>query len=145
MKTCLILMLFLTFSQINAQELKASAVPDPVRKEFAKKYPDMYVYEWEWKRKKGLYKAEFATSGSEYEAYFSPDGKWILTERDISFQQIPQKIIDAIKSSEFSDWKIDDVKEINTPEHSLKYQIEMEKGKSEVYLYFLSDGTRLKQ
>ncbi len=126
-----------------AQELKPEKVPEAVRAEFARKHPGMYVYEWEWKRKKELYKAEFAVNGSEHEAYFKSSGEWVYTEKEIPYTQVPDNVIRALRNSEYSEWKIDDTEELSTPEYPLLYKIEVEKGKSEADLYFLPDGTRI--
>lgn len=127
----------------SSQDLRPGDVPEAVRAEFTKKYPNMYVYEWEWKRKKGLYKAEFAINGFEHEAYFKPNGEWAYTEKEISYLQLPEKVIHSIRNSEYSNWKLDDIEEYNTPEHPVVYKVELEKGKAEVDLYFLPDGTQI--
>ncbi len=124
----------------HSQELKESQVPQAVKDSFTAKYSNTYVYEWEWKKKEKLYEAEFMLKGNKYEAYFTPDGQWIRTERDIKKRELPQAVKDAIAQSEYADWEIDDVEEHSTPKYEVVYEVEVEKGKQETYLYFLPDG-----
>lgn len=124
-----------------SQELKENQIPQAVKDSFAAKYSNTYVYEWEWKKKEKLYEAEFMLKGNKYEAYFMPDGQWIRTERDIKKRELPKAIKDAIAQSEYADWEIDDVEEHSTPKYEVVYEVEVEKGKQETYLYFLPDGS----
>lgn len=143
----LVVFFFLSWMGLSAQHTKEGPVPKAVIATFNEKYPDTYVYEWEWKKKEGLYEAEFFLKGIKYEAYFTPEGQWQLTERDISRDLVPEAVMDSLFSSEYANWKIDDIEEHSTPEHPLFYEIEVKmKGpKREVYLYYLPDGALLKK
>lgn len=137
--------LFLFFNaaysgKASGSDLRPSEVPEKVKKSFDARYPDTYVYEWEWKRKQGLYEAEFIHKGKKYEAFFTPSGKWVRTERDMKKDEVPRIIYDRLQNSEYAGWEIDDVEEHSTPEYDLVYKIELEKGKQEIYLYLLPDG-----
>lgn len=126
-----------------SQELKESEVPKVVRDSFRAKYPDVYVYEWEWKKKKRVFEAEFMIEGEEYEAYFTRDGVWIKTERDIKGFEVPQNVWDSLDKTEYAHWKIDDIEEHSTPKYKLIYEIEVKTKrpyKRKVYLYFLPNG-----
>lgn len=139
-----LLFLFIGYTEIHAQELKENEVPKEVVATLKKMYPNVFVHEWEWKKKKQIYEAEFMMDGSEYEAYFKPDGKWMYTERDIKVQDLPTAVFTSFKNSEYSDWKIDDIEEHQTPEYAILYEIEVKKKekkkKRKVYLYYLPDG-----
>lgn len=140
--TYLFLTLSLFVGSVNAysQDLKESEVPPAVRATFKKLHPDTYVHEWDYSRKKQQYDAEFISKGIKYEAYFKRDGPWIRTERDITKADLPQAVLASVAKTQYAAWKIDDVEEHQSPEHSLFYEIEVEQGKQEVYLYFLPDG-----
>ncbi len=124
---------------VTAQTVKESKVPAAVRDSFKKQHPDMYVYEWEFKKKKQLYEAEFLNKGVKHEAHFTPDGKWLLTKRDIKKKDLPAKILQAIAGSKYSSWEIDDAEEQQTPA-GLVYKVEVEQGKQELYLYITAEG-----
>ena len=138
----LLLALFLFEGSLNAysQDLKESEVPTAVTATFKKLHPDTYVHEWEYSRKNQQYEAEFILKGTRYEAYFTRDGQWLRTERDIMKADLPQEVLAGLAKTEYAAWKIDDVEEHQSPEHALFYEIEVEQGKQEVYLYFLPDG-----
>jgi len=123
-----------------AQDLKESEVPEIVRDRFKEKHPNVYVYEWEWKKKKMVYKAAFIIKGSKYEGYFTKEGVWIKTKRDLKTEDIPQKIRDGLSETAYAAWKIDDVEEHSTPRYELVYQIEVKSNKQKVLLYFAPDG-----
>ncbi|MFD2920136.1 PepSY-like domain-containing protein [Terrimonas rubra] len=124
---------------VTAQTVKESKVPAAVKESFKKQHPDMYVYEWEFKKKKQLYEAEFLHKGAKHEAHFTPDGKWLLTKRDIKRKDLPAKILQAIAGSQYSHWEIDDAEEQQTPS-GLVYKVEVEQGKQELYLYITAEG-----
>lgn len=137
----LLLIFTLLFSSLHAQEVRSNQVPQQVLKSFSEKHPDRFAYDWEWKRKKELYRAKFIHAESKYKAYFTADGTWRLTKREISYYLLPEIVQNAIKNSTYSSWEVDDVEEHSSPEHSVFYEIELENRKQEVLLYYLPDGT----
>lgn len=142
----LFLVLFLSVGGTSScsQDLKEGQVPAVVRATFKKLHPDTYVHEWELIKKTQLYEAEFILKGTKYEAYFTRDGQWVRTERDIKKTEIPQQVLASLAKTEYATWEIDDVEEHQSPEHKLFYEIEVEQGRQETYLYFLPDGKLLR-
>lgn len=134
---------FFAFVANSFSQLSANNVPEEVKKSFAKKYPNMYVYEWEFKKKTGEYEAEFIQNGLKYEALYTPVGKWVKTARELKKEDLPQVVWEAIAKSDYAGWKVDDIEEVSSPGHSLFYEIEMKLQKQKVYLYFLADGTAI--
>jgi hypothetical protein len=138
---------FITFIivllSINAfgQNLEENQVPKIIKDSFKQKYPDAYVYEWEYKRQHKIYEAEFIAKGNKYESYFTHEGVWVKTERDIKKEELPQNIWEALTKTEYAHWKVDDIEEHNTPEHGILYELELKDSKKKVYLYFLPDGS----
>ena len=136
-------MIVLSSNMVSGQDLKESEVPQIVRDSFKVKYPNVFVYEWEWKKKKNAYEAEFIMKGSKYEALFLANGVWIFTERDVRKEEVPQAVWSSLSSSEYANWEIDDIEEHSTPTHDVFYEIEVKSytpQKRKVYLYFLPDG-----
>lgn len=129
-----------------AQDLKEHEVPKLVKTGFSKKYPNVYVYNWEWKKKKQVYEAEFKIKGEKYEAYFTDTGTWVKTERDLKEKEIPAVIWNHIKTTEYADWKVEDTEEHSTPQYKLLYEIELKikkPKKKKVYLYYLPNGNQV--
>ncbi len=129
----------------RAEDVKESKVPAAVRAAYKSKYASLPATEWEWKKKEGQYKAEFMRDGREYEAYFTTAGKWLYTESDLKNELLPQPIKDYIAGSKYAGWELDDVEERSSPEHSLFYKVEVEQGNDEMNLYFLANGTLIKE
>ncbi len=125
------------------QELKEKNVPLEVRSAMKQKFPDAYVYEWEWIKKEKLYEAEFMHKGYKHEAFFSQDGKWTRTEKEIAMKDLPPAVVEAFSKTEYALWRLDDVKEIITSKNQVIYNIEVEQGRREVELYFTKDGQLL--
>lgn len=121
------------------QDLALRDVPEKVRNAFDSRYPDSYVYEWEYKKKTGFYEAEFMYKGFKYEAYFTKEGVWVATEKEIGKKDLPEAVLNALEA-EYGDWKIDEVTEHETEKIPVMYEIEIKKGKRELEVYFLPDG-----
>ena len=125
-----------------AQDLRESQVPESVRQGFKNKYGGSYVYEWEYKRKAKEYEAEFMLNGEKYDAYFSTSGQWLRSERDIRRNEVPEAVYAAVRNSEYGRWEIDDIELVETPEHPILYQVEVESPTSgrERYLWITPSG-----
>ena len=142
-KIILVVTLFFSLSA-NAQDLTYKQIPNEVHQEFAKLYPDMFAYEWEYKKKEGVYRAQFIDNGQEFEAYFMPDGRWVKTEGEIKKEKLPQDIWKSLSESNYQNWKVDDIDLLQTPKFPVLYKLEMKNGKQKIYLYFLPNGTEVK-
>lgn len=136
-----ILLLTLTFIQTAfCQELRESEVPKTIVEQFKKKYPNVYVYEWEFDKKKMIYEAEFIMKGHKHEAVFTPQGEWIKTERDIEIEEVPQLVLDSFSKTSYSNWKVEDYEIHSTSKYELVYVIEVKSNKQKALLYFLPSG-----
>jgi hypothetical protein len=58
-------------------------VPNAVENNFRQKFPHASAVKWE-KESKSEYEATFTNEGKKCSASFSPDGKWMETETEIS-------------------------------------------------------------
>lgn len=68
---------------------------------------------------------------------------WMSTEWDVSYQDLPQAVKDAIKDSAYSNFRIDDAEYVQTPTQNY-YQLELEQGETEVTIRFAEDGEIVK-
>ena len=141
-KIILICSMFFAFSA-QAQDLNSSNIPTAVHQAFSKRYPNMFAYEWKYKKKKGHYRAEFIDNGMELEAYFAPDGTWIQTKTEIKKAQLPQEIWKSLSKTDYQNWKVDDIDRLQTPKYPIVYKLEMKNGKQKIYLYFLANGKQV--
>lgn len=134
---------FLYCHFVEAQELKASKVPEAVRSQLKSRYPDVFVYEWEWKKKEKLYEAEFIINGITYEAYYTAEGEWVRTERGLTKSELPEAVLESLKRSSYADREIKDVEVHSTPKHERIYEVELKFKKQKIKLYWLPDGSRI--
>ncbi len=116
--------LFLKYKLIG-QNLSEAELPSAVRENFKAKYPDVYVYKWEWKKKKQIYEAEYISKGSKYKTYYTANGEWVKTKRDIKKEEVPQEVWKGFSESEYVKWEIDDIEEHSIPKYDLVYEMEV--------------------
>lgn len=109
---------------------------------FNEMYPSASGVKWEMER--GYYIADFWMNGYEAEACFDKQYKWIMTEFDIHFNDLPEAVRNSYSSSEYSDWRIDDIDKFDYADSETEYLIEIEKGNRELNLVYAADGSLIK-
>ena len=122
----------------NAQKVNEKDVPSAVVNAFKVKYPGATAKKWE--KEEGAYETETMLKGKECEVAFNADGTWLETEREIKTKELPQAVKDGLAKSQYKDWEVEEAVEIESPAYKLAYELEMEKGKEKVSLYFTPDG-----
>ena len=120
-------------------------VPAAVEAAFADRYGGHGRVDWDAERG-GYCVAEFYMDGRECEAWYSPDGSWMMTEVDYgrNLQALPQAVQDGYNATTYAQdgWRIDDIDEIQRPGYENVYKIEVEKdGQPDRDLYFDLGGT----
>lgn len=115
---------------------------EPVVRTFNQMFP--LAQRVEWKTAGNYIVADFYYENQEKDAWFDKNGKWYMTETDLSFEALPEKIKTAFSNSEYSSWKVDDVDLLERIEMEKIYLIEVEQGNVERDLYYTEDGTLLK-
>lgn len=137
MKTLNILIFFLLVTTISvAQNLNPSELPEAVQNAFMQ--DNAKGTDVEWKRDMENYKVEFDIGRMEHEIWFTPSGKVIKTEQEMTEADLPQTIRDVIKSK-YKGYNVDDV-EMMWQNDTTTYEVELEKGKEEWELVFDSKG-----
>lgn len=120
--------------------------PEAVKTAFEAKYPGLKVSEWE--KKSGYMVAEFRQDGKESEAWFTTSGTWTMTETDLGrdLNALPEAVRSSFQATEYavSPWRLDDVDRIERPALTTVYKLEVEKGETDVDLYFDADGILFK-
>lgn len=107
------------------------------------KYPNAKKVEWE--TKSGYKVADFNLDSKEVEAWFSPDGEWVMTETNIPYNELPQTVQTSFKGSTYANWRIDDVDKLERSNAETIYIIEVEQGETDIDLYYSEDGTLIKE
>jgi len=99
---------FNTFAQ------KTDGVPQNVLAAFAAKYPGAQVKNW--KEKKGISTVKFTMDGKKYQATYSQEGNWLMTERTLRhISSLPQDVRLFLKTNGYASWNVDDMKKIHLP------------------------------
>ena len=109
----------------------------------------------EWTSKNGYFVAKFnmpatrsASSGHDYAAWFSSTGKWCMTESEITYEMLPEAVKKAFSSSEYANWRIDDIDRLERAGMEIIYVIEVETRsgnvEKEADIYFSADGVIIK-
>ncbi|MDR2928368.1 MAG: PepSY-like domain-containing protein [Cytophagaceae bacterium] len=108
---------------------------------FISMYPEAQRVTWE--HEGAYYVADFLLNSIACEAWFSNSAEWRMTESDITYEMLPQAVKTVFEAGEYANWRIDDIDMIERNTETV-YVIEVEKGKYEVDLYYLPDGTLIK-
>ncbi|MDH6358579.1 PepSY-like domain-containing protein [Parabacteroides sp. PF5-9] len=110
---------------------------------FNLQYPNAERVEWETKA--GFKVADFILNTHQTEAWFDYDGSWLLTETDLTFNELPAEVQKSFNESPYQSWHIDDVDQLERVNAALIYVIEVEQGKEEYDLYYSEEGTLIKE
>jgi len=109
---------------------------------FQQMYPEASRVEWE--SKQGYKVADFRLQNKETEAWFDQSAKWMMTETDLLYTDLPIVVRTAFEASEYATWRVDDVDKIERLNSETVYVIEVESGKQEYDLYYGEDGSLIK-
>lgn len=107
-------------------------VPSEILRVLKNAFPelDLSQVEWEWEIPHKIYEAEFTYQDSEYEVEITVSGHHLLTEKEISDEEIPAHIKSACKRK-FRSWEIEEVEEVVYDNGDVYYEIELSKEKDE--------------
>jgi len=126
-------------SCVNAQDLKASAVPAVVKATLVKKYPTASKVNWE--KENGNYEANWGgKSGEDNAVLITPAGVFIEIVNAISISQLPPKVAPYIKLH-YKGAKITEAGKVTDAKGTLTYEAQVN-GKD---LIFDSDGNFMKK
>jgi len=91
------------------------------------------------------HKAEFFMGGSSFKITFDSGGNWVKSKVKIRFtKSINKNVIEAIKNSEFEDWKIIK-KELSEKPGSLVYEFKFQKDQEVYEVKYDSSGKLVKK
>lgn len=122
-------------------------VPSSVKKVFEQKVSNAKDVEWEYDGEEKLWEVEYEIGKSEFTSAFDENGKWVETEKEIKFSELPEAIKETLKS-DFSDYEVEEIEFVETPEGKFyEVEVELEKDDKEVEfdLLFSPDGKVVKK
>jgi len=116
------IMLLSLFALVSCATAFAANPPQAVLAAFQQKFPNAQDVDWS-KEKNGDWEAEFELSGShEMSANFSADGRWIETETEIAFSELPAPVIAALRGK-----KVKEAARIEKADGSTVYEAEVKR------------------
>ena len=123
----------------------AAAVPEIVERAFQQKYGDDAEPEWEVDSN-GFWEAKFEMEGGKGKgkarADFTVEGKWVETEVNVEFDELPDAVQQAVRS-EFGDRELAELEEVDSAAKGRFFDIEFkEKGPNEDVEY-TPEGQRM--
>jgi hypothetical protein len=124
------------------QKIAPEKVPAPVKKAFTEKFPA--AIDATYKISNNCYKVIFNDKGVETCANYSPTGKWLQTETEISESDLPKEVTASI-AKDFADFKISAVTKIETPDKPLFYTMDLKRGNEGYNAQFSPKGDVLKK
>jgi len=137
-KLALMMVAAMITSLTFAQKLQENDVPAPVKTAFQKNFPQAKVEKWE---KEGVnFEAEFELNKSEQSVLFDAQGGIIETEIEIEISELPNGIVDYVKTN-YKGQSVKEAAKISDTKGTLTYEAEI-KGMD---LLFDSNGKFIKE
>lgn len=133
---CYSLMAMILFAGCNTTA--KGQVPKEVKATFKSMYPKENDPDWH-KDKNGNFESNFKKDGKHYKADFSPDGKWLETERRILKKDLPNVIREKI-DKDFKDYKLVEIEEVDHNSKGRFYDVELKKDGKKKDVEFNAQG-----
>jgi hypothetical protein len=131
--------LFLGFSVcLMGISFAQDAVPQMAKDHFASTYPGATNAKWDIE-KDGI-EVEFELNGVKWEGMYDATGNWKKTKRELKKDEVPQVVMDGLKSSEYGTWDADDPHEYQTPIHKSLYGFEIKKSGEKRKVFLTPEG-----
>ncbi len=116
-------------------------IPEAVKETFSSQYPGAENVTYE----DNLISVQvhFQVNGEKMVAAYNNKGRWKDTEKDWSFDQLPETVKDGFQKSKYAEWKVSEVKMIYRPAGSDRYRIKVEKNDIQKKNVFFNKAGRL--
>jgi hypothetical protein len=116
-------------------------IPEAVKETFTSQYPGAENVTYE--DNLVSVQVHFKLNGENMLAAYNNKGRWKDTEKDWSFDQLPEAVKDGFQKSKYADWKVTEVKMIFRPGGSDRYRIKAEKNDIQKKHIFFNKAGRL--
>jgi hypothetical protein len=133
--------LWLLFFLYNALDAFGQP-PSLVTNAFHAKYPS--ARQVQWTNQSDEYKATFQADGFNYETKYNSKGDWKVSQRQISYNDIPQQVKNTFKKSDYAQWTPQMSYVLFFPGMITQYRIIVGKNGNDKSLLFSHDGKLLK-
>jgi hypothetical protein len=124
------------------QKIAPNKVPAPVKASFAKKFPAAIDALYEMSNKN--YRVICNDKGVGTAVNYSPNGRWLQTETNISESELPKAVI-ASFAKHFAGFNISEVTKTERSDKPLFYTINMQKNRQVYITQFSFKGDVLKK
>lgn len=136
-KIITVLVISLSFTGTNSQQITKTAIPVAVKSSFAKMFPG--VNEAKWDKEKNLYKASYTHGQHKGSVLFDSTGKWLEREISIAIQGLPQKAL-AYMKGHFKGQTLKEASKITKANGEILYEAEIKDKK----IFFSCEGIFLR-
>lgn len=133
----LLLIALATIVSCDDDDKKSVIISETVKGFIETKYPGASIRKAEYENN-GLLEVEFIHQSLLKDAYFKSNNEWVYTEWDIAISKLPKNVTDAIAEA-YPSHRIDDVDYVEAPSGNY-YEVEIEKGGSEAWIYVTPEG-----
>jgi hypothetical protein len=140
------ILLFLTIllsGACFAQRLTMDKVPPAAAQAFKMKFPNGSQPGWA-KADTNAYEVQFFNGKKRQSALFDASGKWLQTQSEINYGQVPAKVQNAF-GKEFEDFQVQEVYETELADKTFTYEISAFKGRENYLAVFSAKGELLKK
>lgn len=107
-------------------------IPPSALQFILQKYPQANVVEVD--QEKGLLKIEIVDNRMMKEVIFDHNNKWVVTTWEVRQNNVPANVMNALKSSAYANYRIDDIDYEERADGTNVYIFEVEQGNKEVYV-----------
>ena len=114
------------------------SIPQAAKDHFASTYP--MASDVKLDVEDGKIEVKFELNGVEWDGYYDAAGTWLKTKRELKNDEVPQVVMDGLKTTEFSSWSADDPHEYQTPSHKSLYRFEVKNGAEKKIIFLTPDG-----
>jgi len=139
MKQKLVLMMASIFLCASAIFAQSDDVPKAVKQTFTQQYPQAGNVEYKdnvldvW--------VNFTLNGEKMRANYKKNGQWENTEKEWSYDKLPEAVKDGFKKSKYADREIEETKIIYRAGGTERYRLKVKKNALEKkYIYFNDKG-----
>lgn len=115
-----------------------SNIPSETINSFGQLYPNASRVEWDIEM--NYFVADFNDGKHEVEAWFDQTGTWVMSETDITYNELPTAVSNSFESSIYGSWRVDDVDLVEQAGRGDIYIIDAEQGEQEITLHYSENG-----
>lgn len=112
-------------------------IPSKVKEAIVSMYPGAKILDAEFE--KGMYEVEILHENLKKDVFFNHNLLWSFTKWDVRISDLPDAVISFIDKN-YPGFKIDDAEIVTTANDGVYYEIELEKGESEVEIKITPSG-----